>query len=113
MSRTVMREVLDRALLEEQFRTDIESDPDRALRDYDLTGEEREVLLSRDLSRVEALFPGFLHVTIRFALINHDIVALAPSDHARRAEIERLGRQITESPENRFERLKDMLLLFR
>jgi hypothetical protein len=108
-----MKEVLDRALLDEQFRADVESDPDHALKDYDLTGEEREVLLSRDLSRVEALFPGFLHVTIRFALINHDIVALAPSDHARRAEIERLGRRITESPGDRFEQLKQLLLLFR
>lgn len=114
MSRTAVKEILDRALLEEDFRADIEADPERALANYDLTDEERAVLVSRDLAAMDEFFPGALYCTIRFALINENIVAMQPfPDEARREELQRRGREITAMRGDRIGPLKEMLTLFR
>jgi hypothetical protein len=45
---TQVREVLRRVLVDDDFLDEMLSDPDRALRDYDLTDEERSVLANRN-----------------------------------------------------------------
>ena len=48
MSRTAINEILDRSMLDEDFRRAILADPDGALAGYDLTAAERAAVIQRD-----------------------------------------------------------------
>jgi hypothetical protein len=114
MSRTAVIEILDRALFDEEFRRAVETDPERSLEGFHLTDEERTVLLSRDVNMMEEFFPGVLYCTIRFAMINENIVAIEPfPDDVRRSELERRASEIVATEGDRIEALKEMLTLLR
>ncbi len=44
MSETVVKEIIERAIEDEAFRTQLFQDPDAALKGYDLTEKERALL---------------------------------------------------------------------
>jgi hypothetical protein len=112
MSRAAVSELLDRALLDEGFRRTVEADPEGTLAGFDLSAEERSALLSRDLTKMDEAFP--LYCTIRFAMINENIVAMAPfPDDALRAELQRRGGDIVAMAGDRIEPLKELLRLMR
>lgn len=114
MSREAVTEILERALLDEEFRRVVETDPDHALQGFDVTDEERTVLLSRNARAVEEFFPGILHCTIRFAMINENIVAVDPfPGDLRRSELQRRGQEVIAAEGGRIEALKELLALLR
>lgn len=48
MSETVLKEIVDRAVKDEAFRNNLLSNPTAALKGYDLTNAERELLSNLD-----------------------------------------------------------------
>ena len=48
MSEVVLREIIDRAVADESFRQQLLSDPTTALKGYELTDAERELLSNLD-----------------------------------------------------------------
>src|SRR5262245_58338972 len=110
MSVVAVNEFLSRALLDEDFRHAFDADPERTLLDYDLTDEERSILLSRDPSLVGQVF----WITIIFAMINENVVALQPfPDEATRLELQRRGDEIVGMTGDRTEAIKQMLVRMR
>jgi hypothetical protein len=113
MSRTAVNEVLDRALLDEQFRDAVQTDPDNALADYDLTDDERVSLLSRKVREIQHIGAQLI-VTARFVITNEQLIAFRPViDDARRAELEREGDRIVAMTGDRTQAIKDLLLQMR
>ncbi len=111
MSRAALTEILDRSLLDEEFRRAIQADPEGRLRDFDLTDEERSALLSRQLTKVSDL--AFMACTIRFAMIRN-IVALLPTlDESRKSELQGRGREIANMEGDRTEPIKEFLARMR
>lgn len=113
MPKESVTEVLDRALLDHEFRETIEANPD-VLLEFDLTPHEREVILSRNVATVEEFFPGALYCTIRFALVNENIVAIDP--HLEKLHQERLqliATGIIDTTANRVDNLRGLLRAFR
>lgn len=114
MSLAAVNEFLGRALLDEEFRRTFEADPEPVLNDYDLTEDERSVVLSRDLAMAKRLFPGVLYCTIRFAMTNENIIALQPfPDEATRVELLRRGDEILGIEGDRTAAIKELLALMR
>jgi|GEM_PF-6660415 len=113
MSHTAIAEILDRSLLDEDFRRAVETNPERTLQSYDLTDEERTVLLSRNLTEMNKFFPGTLYCTIRFAFIEN-IIAMQPfPDDARKSELQHRGSEIITAKRDRIGALKELLALLR
>ncbi len=55
MSQQALEAIIGRAMLDTHFRELLFADPDQALAGYDLTREERAVLLSVDAETLDAL----------------------------------------------------------
>ena len=55
MAHEILIRVVERASTDAAFRTQLASDPARALAGYDLTAEERAAVLSADPSKLQAL----------------------------------------------------------
>jgi len=111
MSRTALTEILDRSLLDEEFRQAIQADPYEVFKGFDLTDEERSALLSRQLTKVSDL--AFMACTIRFAMIRN-IVALLPTlDESRKAELQSRGEEIARMEGDRTEAIKKFLAQMR
>ena len=55
MSQENLTKVIERASMDGAFRSQLQSNPDAALKGYDLTTEERAALMSGDAGRLEAL----------------------------------------------------------
>jgi hypothetical protein len=111
MSRAALTEILDRSLLEEDFRRAILADPEGVLDGFDLTDEERSALLSRQLTKVADL--AFLACTIRFAMIRNIVALLPPLDDSRGAELQRRGDEIARMEGNLTEHIKEFLARMR
>jgi hypothetical protein len=113
MSRQAVIQVLDRALLDSDFRESIENDPD-VLAEFDLTLSEREVLLSRNVARMDEFFPSALYCTLRFAIITENIIAIEQfPDEARRDQLRSISATIVGASGNRTDALKELLAVFR
>jgi hypothetical protein len=55
MSREALIQVVERMTVDSAFRSQLEGDPTSALTGYELTGDERAALLSRDSAKLQAL----------------------------------------------------------
>lgn len=117
MSRIAVNDILNRALLEGHFLQAVRSDPENALKAYDLNEDERSALLSRDLTKVVGLAgPAALalYCTIRFAMISPNWVAMRPDNDApQKANLENRANQIIRMEGDRTEVLKEFLAQMR
>jgi hypothetical protein len=113
MSRTAVNEVLDRALLDEQFRDAVQTDPDNALADYELTDDERTSLLSRKMREIQHIGAQLI-VTARFVITNEQLIAFRPKlDDARKAELAREGERIVAMSGDRTQAIRELLVQMR
>lgn len=123
MSRTAINEVLDRALLDEEFRIAVQNDPERTLDAYDLTDEERSALASRSyldtvsLAAAPEVGPRSavnLFLTSIVYLNTTDLIAIRLKlDEERGAELTSRGDEIVRTPGNRTEAIKELLARMR
>lgn len=58
MSETTVKEIVNRAIEDEAFRTLLFSNPQSALESYDLTDEEREMLKNLDEGQLDKFAGG-------------------------------------------------------
>jgi hypothetical protein len=70
---TQVREVLRRVLVDDAFLDDMLGNPDQALREYDLTDEERSILTSRDRDLLELMRIGGEGTALQFLFLDFDI----------------------------------------
>lgn len=115
MSRTAINDVLDRALLDSEFRAALMRDPDGALGEYDLTAEERRALVSNDFKEMEHVGAAH-HITARFVILEDPpLIAVRPVvDRERREnELNAAGAEIVASGGDRTEAIKRFLVQMR
>ncbi len=55
MSQEALAKLVERASTDASFRSQLQSNPDSALKGYELTSDERAALLSRDSSKLQSL----------------------------------------------------------
>lgn len=60
MSGQAIHDILDRSLLDEQFRRAVQTDPDTALAEFELTDEERAALATRNYAEIATAEQGKL-----------------------------------------------------
>jgi hypothetical protein len=112
VSREAMEEILNRSLLDEDFRAALQDNPESVLESFDLSDDERAALVSGKFDDVAVFMP--LHCTIRFAMITKNIIAMKPHpEESRRAEFERRGAEIVQQEGDRIAVLKDFLAMIR
>jgi hypothetical protein len=58
MSDTVLKEIIDRAVSDEKFRSLLLNDPDKALADYKLSDEDRKILEGLNADNFEEFAGG-------------------------------------------------------
>jgi hypothetical protein len=123
MSRTAMNEILDRSMIEEDFRSAILADPDGALADYDLTDAERAALTRRDVDEATKLAgrsPVAAIVVVNVSNLNtfitsivtlENLIATRPPDVDERdkARIRQGCDEIKQMDGDRTEALKELL----
>lgn len=68
-----VREVLRRVLVDDAFLDDMLRDPDQALREYDLTDEERTILVRPDRDLLELMRIGGESQQLQFLFLNLDV----------------------------------------
>lgn len=122
MSRTAMNEILDRSMLDEDFRREILADPDGALAGYDLTDAERAALSRRDADEATKLAgrsPVAAIVVVNISNLNtfitsivylENLIATRPDvDERDKARIRQRCEEITQLDGDRTEPIKELL----
>lgn len=119
MSRAVVNEILDTALLDEEFRHAIESDPEGFLAGYDLTDDERAALTTRNFKKATELAGGpqagltFVRIFVT-TINNNNLVAIRPEhDQERKQALRARGEEIARSSGDRTESIKELLAQMR
>jgi hypothetical protein len=122
MSRTAMNEILDRSMIEEDFRRAILADPDGALADYDLTDAERAAFTGRDVDEATKLAgrsPVAAIVAVNVSTVNtfvtsivtlENLIATRPDvSEGDKARIRQRSEEIKQMEGDRTEPLKELL----
>ena len=136
MSSRGIHDVLNRALVDQEFRHAVKTDPETALADFDLTAQERAAIGSRNYAQVVmAEMAGVadpaearmdpqrlgdivviynitetLSVTPIIYLNTENVIAMAPDlNVSRRAELAERGDAIVQMPGDRIGAIKEML----
>jgi hypothetical protein len=120
VSTLALNNVINRTLLDEQFRRAVQTDPDTALDGLDLTDEERSAIRSRSFATLppRATSPEppptiTVIVTIVLTVRNESTGTTGHTPAARVAELTRRGDAILRMPGDRVQPIKELLALMR